>query len=587
MDNLTILYDDVFSILPISYSGITDFEVELNKFLQKLAESNFIKYNPNITLLFSAMLQFPDDKNKASQWELESLKKIFYKTFVEGDERGVINFYFGLLNKFSFDNELGDYFSMTKTLSKFFIQPVDFKISLDEHNDEPLVYFDRRNDVFNISLPQKILFSKLKHASRHKEINDLFKINDLRNDNFTSFDSRYEFKLTGNKTVIDLCLISTIFQEIYDITKVDEVAKNIIEQLNYLEDQQNKQLKDFQLPKIFEKQDECCYKKIAYGAIAISFICYYYDSSLEYLLSIGNLKNENGTSRYQNLGGLVLGYYSKTKLSDYERTIFNIISDRLSSVLVCQSLHKENIEIRIETNRKLFKNFCMTLNGMGSYKNYFNNLNNAPNFLHGNIECKQSYSQLIKLIQDNKSIIGNSFIDFTMKNMSIFSKYLSVIHKYDTNNNEKFKTQTCFDHCDKGNCTYCRLMINGIKSIDDYYLNFPLIDSIISEFERKDGTEFNKVVSQSEKLIFNYSHEFNPIKFYEKLISSGTTFVSVLKDNADAILAMGNFQIELNSSVIFDLEKWKLLDNVFDKIAISTNPIYGFNLIFTLSKRNR
>ena len=68
MNKLTQLYDDVLSTLPVSFSGLDDFDKRMAIFLDKLVASNFIKYNHNLTLLFSALLKLPQ-REKAEAWE--------------------------------------------------------------------------------------------------------------------------------------------------------------------------------------------------------------------------------------------------------------------------------------------------------------------------------------------------------------------------------------------------------------------------------------------------------------------------------------------------------------------------------------
>ena len=87
----------------------------------------------------------------------------------------------------------------------------------------------------------------------------------------------------------------------------------------------------------------------------IVFISLVYESWVEYFPSICGVRKANNEIEFRNLGGLILGYKISDEISAEERSLFRILSARISAVVAGQWTYENTEALILEGRRKEFK----------------------------------------------------------------------------------------------------------------------------------------------------------------------------------------------------------------------------------------
>ncbi|MFN8289446.1 MAG: hypothetical protein U0U70_04270 [Chitinophagaceae bacterium] len=348
--SITEIYNDVLNSLPYSLKGHNNIEEKLHKFYNKLIETNFLKHSDKYTFLCSALLRLPsvtqqekESKTILENWELSSFDNIFYKTFIEGDKDEALSFYFYLL-KWAGSKCGVKSLSTSQILSKFFIADLDFKVGLipDLIIEKPYVKYDKRRHLFEIFIPKSIFkttnFENLPHL--RLELNKMWHARE-------KMIKRKDVE--GRLYVVDTPQSFNHFEQIFDLLFYENKIDGVVSVLT------NEYFKEFSKFRLYSN-DEALFTLVSYCSVCISFLCLYYDCYVEYMLSIAKVDYKPGfrnneyvsIPEYRNIGGLILGYNCNSVLTQEERVIFNLTSDRLASVIAGQYLYEEIEELKFK-----------------------------------------------------------------------------------------------------------------------------------------------------------------------------------------------------------------------------------------------
>lgn len=580
--SIQLLYNEVLSELPFSLTGHADFEDKLNKFYTKLAESRFIQ-NSGITLLFSAVLDIPYNIQEINDWNLKSFHNIFYKTIGENNKQEAISFYFHML-KWASEKIGHPKLSTSLILSKFFISDANFRVALHDQAD-PFVHYNPDTWCFEILMPAN-LFKKFGDASTllklKLELDKIWNGKEIYLENNEQLFGIYKIKERLN----DENHCSQVFDKIFETNKIDNIILSIEDQLkSYYIYNGGKDLYIF---------DTTLFKDIAYCSICLSFLCWYYDSKIEYMLSIAksdSSPNNLTKIEHRNIGGLVIGY--RSELNELPRAIFNLISDRISAAVGGQHLVESNRKAKVVRARLRFNQFCAIINDRNPDIRILNEMD--AHQIHGNRSFEiDSISKISSLIDKYTQYLGKDFVKYFTDNSPVFSKYLTILcsrsKQFSGEVNECFKQYKCRfrktnNDCD---CIYCRLIrtLSDEEETVGYYLNLPLLDNFVTTFEKYSKTSFSEILIIEDKIVLKYTHQINMPEFLEILNTARSrSFTGFIRDNILPILSLGGVSItDIDNVEKFNLEDWFVLGAKYVP-AQQISLLSGFHLIFTLKHK--
>jgi hypothetical protein len=558
MNDLTQLYEDVFKSLPFSILGYFDFEDKKYEFYEKLANSNFIHYNSNLTLLFSAVLKIkPNILNNNNNfienllnWSLDKYDNFYFKAYTDGDKDKALSFYFWLLSGLK----------PTFVLSELIIKDIDFRIKLTM-DKEPLIIYHKREDVLEASIPVNLFKIDSHQFESSSQIKQIFN-HEFERLKCTKIVKKNIEKLKPRMFGVDVptsCISNGKYKTLknYFIEEDEEnkIINKLIDKLKYFYGFQNEVISDDK-NELYLNFSKCC--------IALSFLCYYYSSIMEYMLSIASLQyNENKIGfKERNLGGLIVCYKKDSTLSSEERVIFNLISDRLTSVIAGQYLYSENKKLRIENFRQSLKKTLIEFDKI---------FKDDTNVLHSTAEInKEHFEKLNEFITANTGFLAGN----------IFSGFITKLAELNVHENKKYINKYCISHLQPNKFG----RINKFPYLDNScfwengtefdFCNVPFISSIFSELTKEHNSTTAQIANSSfsDKTItfeINYKPFFDLESFRNKLLTQhpGSFIGTYLNKYYDMLLAHGNLIFIANQVELFNA--YKDMDVIEGKIILS------------------
>lgn len=564
--SITEVYNDVLNFLPYSLKGHSDIDDRLHKFYNKLIETNFIKHSDKFTFLCSALLRLPSinqqergSKSILENWDLNSFDQIFYKTFIEGDKDEALSFYFYLLDWAG--KQCGvESLSTSHILSKLFIADIDFKVGLihDLTIKKPYIKVDKRRHLFEIFIPKSIFntksFENLPHL--RLQLNKLWydKEKFIKREDLTG--RLYSFYKPNSTNHFE-----QVFEKFFNSTKINQAISELADYF-----------KEFSKFRLYNK-DDTLYKQISYCSVCISFLCLYYDCYVEYMLSIAKVdykhsfRNEQAVllPEYRNIGGLIIGYNCNSELSQEERAIFNLTSDRLASVIAGQFLYEEIEELSIKRKGyTVLKNFWDTaLKDLTHNSSTLDKINEAITSAEEKLSelqkvlSRSTFNIIIKYINEIKIITNTSALDtYITSNCESIKEAIRIKPsdwanklKNELNISLKFKTDSMTDYifCD---IKYLNHIIkNSITNSKDKNIGKENLKvSLTISFFKQDG---DVTTDLSETSCIEFVLEDNGIGCnLDNITLSSTTYEPVQNEYRSVINSFGEVELASNNRVL-------------------------------------
>lgn len=588
----------LLSTLPFSILGYFEHEKELDVFLERLCESDFVSKKDKIELVSYSYAKLETLEN----WETKSLSSgLFFHALNEKYSLLALNVYYTIRNKLfergdeEIDNSAFLSNNVAIVLSRLFLKDIGFRLRYTEENDWHFSFLEQHL-LFSIQLPLSRLIKTDGDRKDNERPLTVFKkalgkflgeaiealnsdgsIKDLILQKADGKNSSYKKYKTDNSPIsAKLDAFLTTFRPKAELQQLrDELVDTIYfwhtANPGYLTAQDTR--------KHIENWVELFFQ--------IVFISLVYDAWVEYFPSICGLEEKAGR-KYRNLGGLILGYQiaEGNTLTQEERSIFRIISARISSTVAGQWLFENNILKQIDYHRFMFREFCDILNDTSL--NHKKRFTSHFDYLHGRAESKDG-SQILKgLLEDYKFSIGEEFIKWAAVNDQKFSKYLAVIcapgREKDSNVNALWKDcQAHFEaSCLDKKCVYCRIRdANCVSRELKFYLNLPLICKLINEFELyPEAAPATISLLDGHTLVFSYTNKFNLSGFLTKLKQATTrSLTGFIQQNYYPILAMCDFRIIVTGKHVFDLKSWVLNKTVPSEETVLEDFALHFDLL--------
>lgn len=597
MDSFYAL-NKLLSRLPFSILGYYQHEKEIDSFFEQLCESDFIAKKSNIELVSYSYAKL---KN-LNDWKTESLSsKFFFHALNEKYSLLILNVYYSfrdnLFNKTENEIKNNPFHSnnVAIVLSRLFLKDVGFRLSYTTDTNWHFSLLEQ-NNVFSIKIPLSRILNKpnespLSDVEYFKSaLSDFLStaIGASNTDNLNNLlvrkvsDSKSSYELGDDKKQSPISQYIESLRNAFKPKNEIEILRNeIVQAIHFWHITNPGYLTKENTLKHIENWVELFFQ--------ITFISAIYDAWIEYFPSVCGLDESKGTRQFRNLGGLILGYKTDASITQEERSIFRIISARISSTVAGQWLFEHNIKSQIDLNRVRFREFCEILNDtVIQEKKKFNR--EHEKYLHGNEENEEAYQITKTLLVDYKEAVGNEFEKWVDSQSNRFSKYLTVICSPDKQKSNAINgvwangENHFFESCKDAKCLYCQLLLSLDKhSTLDYFVNMPLLNNLIIEFEKYPNTHRLSIkIKNGNCISFKYSHSLNLNDFLTKLKTTTTrSFTGIINESYYSILAMSDFSISHNQEKVFVLEDW-LINKVLPK---ETTILSGFNLDFELKNK--
>lgn len=347
---LTDLYCNVLRETQFSITGYRDIEKETNDFFERLSRSAFFKRgNIPFSFLMGGILKVLNTKT----WDLETFKSFYCNFFEDANKAEAMSFYFYL----TYEN--GKREGTAKLLSKLFAADIDFRIYV-KNVDSPNCQFDDTNRVFEIVIPQSIFTDASKKSIGSgifkKSFREMFREIFDGGEGYLIADEKDGTTQIRNVIYVNDEILGkngikakyqALFKKVFDPTEIKKIKQVLLDELSY---QYNHNRSQF----IESEQISELLNELFTSSIALSFLCAYFQSKIEYMMSVGKvIEVSEGKRLFRNIGGLIVGYENNYLLKLEDRVKLNLISDRLTAVVVGDYLNSklnENIarEIVIE-----------------------------------------------------------------------------------------------------------------------------------------------------------------------------------------------------------------------------------------------
>jgi len=357
MELLESIYNDVIRKLHFSVTGHSGFEDELYDFYNRFAESAIFKQNHDIRFFIGSVCKLQDP----FEWKVAPYDTLFFKAYFDVHKETALSFYFFILQKLGNDLLKDKNINASLLIAESFSKHVNLRVSLVDYLN-PFCKNDDRISVFDIKIPEKIFNAKIREQI--PEFRDFvfkgLKPNDGIENKIIRQDKGKRNRLYKKHDVTDLTQYEKLYKEIFDEKETKRVYNSLVETLKN------------RYHYLTVSDDEIHYKKMAVAAIGISFVCLYFNVSLEYFTGIAKVKiSGKYKTDYRNLGGIVVGYPRKKPISRTERTLLNLVADKITSVIAGQILSKS-----IEKDSQIGKSFGFIKKFNTDYNQLFHDAGN-------------------------------------------------------------------------------------------------------------------------------------------------------------------------------------------------------------------
>lgn len=354
MELLESIYNDVIRKLNFSVTGHSDFEDELYDFYNRFAESAIFKQNHDIRFLIGSVCKLHDP----FEWKVAPYDTLFFKAYFDVHKETALSFYFFILQKLGTELLKDNNINASLLIAESFSKHVNLRVSLVDYLN-PFCKNDDRISVFDIKIPEKIFKAKIREQI--PEFRDFvfkgLKPSDGIDNKIIRQDKGKRNRLYKKYEVTDLTQYEKLYEEIFDNKETKRVYNSLVETLKN------------RYHYLTVSDDEIHYKRMAVAAIGISFVCLYFNVSLEYFTGIAKVKiSGKYKTDYRNLGGIVVGYPRSKPISRTERTLLNLVADKITSVIAGQILSKS-----IEKDSQIGKSFGFIKKFNEDYNSLFHN----------------------------------------------------------------------------------------------------------------------------------------------------------------------------------------------------------------------
>lgn len=390
------LHENILSKLPISIIGYNNVSDKINAFFSKLIEIHDFKYDEKITFFSYSLAKL---KN-VHRWDIDALSQNFFfhsfpRNGINADPQFSMSFYTYLKSK----NSKGAAHNTINSISKLFTQNINFRVLC---NDETTNFSFENNTlsfIINktaITYPGFLAFASiLKESLSNAEENSLHYV-------FRQNENIFKPNENVSKSIEEIYL--EFYSKAFNKNQIINLNKDLICWLKKLVKNQ---------PNLFVSTDKLSdlIEDFVNQVESIAYLSLYYDCCIEYMPAVVAVfeKDENNPKvEERNLGSLIIGY--KGDLTNENRSIFKLISERISLVVAGEHLKEQIIETENHAIRAAISQCMARAESHNHGSHILNHLTSYSFYSNFNFDKLKQYSSILK-IEKKDSINMQEVVD--------------------------------------------------------------------------------------------------------------------------------------------------------------------------------
>lgn len=439
MINLYRFYNDIFSKFHFSITGYNDIGNSLDDYFNTIAKNSFFFEQKELLFISFAFAQLKESTDGLVNWETTSLnsqKKFLFHCFQSRQMEVILDLYYsfrellstidahGLINKGLLDEPTAE------VIANLFNNFPSFRI-LSTEQKNVIMEFEQRKFLWTFYIPIESCISENK--SLLNEFNETLKkvtALEIEKQKFSIIKYKSTYKWDKENPSNEYKEIRDEFINIFNLDMLYLIRKELINQIKYFQNQH----------KVFfeEKNIESNINHWANSIIAGAFLSFVFNAYMEYIPGVSNVeegKNQDQGIKFKSLGAMIIGYDKENPIDNELRTLFRIMSDRISSAIAGNYLKNEYQRLSIK-NLSEEASLCF---GVGGIKQL---THNGSSYYQTNSVIENTNYQLQKLqrvfdLLDTSPI--NSSIQNLKDNFIEFNKIVSDIREFNGTQDENLK----------------------------------------------------------------------------------------------------------------------------------------------------
>lgn len=542
------LYNDVLKYLPFSITGYQDLEKKLYNFYDKLSKSIFIKQDSNIKFFFCAFPTLAD----YNEWKLKHVKYFYFKTYIYCKKESVLSYYFHLLRQYSGNDKA---YTNSEILANLFAYDIDIKVSLCNYST-PKIIFDKRNALLQINIPKNIFL---------KEITD-------NPDWAQEFDDKYDLK--NKSSIVNYKDYKKYFEQVDQKNNIDKFVNLKLYNSENLKNIKSKLVSSLNSRYSFmmiSKEKKIWLKRFVDSCLSATFLCVYFKCSFEFMLGVAKVEHlmdkDKSVELFRNLGGITVGYDENHDLSSFNRALWNIMSDKITSVVAGDVLSKENDKLNVLKKRALLRKTLVEFRKLEEL--------NGDNILHGISPIDSTFRKKMnrffnKINRDHPWMKFDRIKSRITAFEKIHNGYMFKYYLVSLSQRNHFPQCNCGDKCK------CITHLNSSRKklvFEPFYnekgeskfsitnIHLPVIEELFIIFTSNHNDTKAQIIDgptyTSEKITVKvqYTPGFNINEFLESVTNNSGGTSIFLRQNYDIISAHGDFSIMLDQKPLFNMSE--------------------------------
>ena len=345
MINLYRFYNDIFSKFQFSITGYSNIGRSLDNYFNIIARNSFFFEQKEMLFISFAFAQLKENSDGLINWETTSLnnqKKFLFHCFHSRQMEVILDLYYslrGLLSTIDANGQINADLkdeATAEVIAKLFNNFPSFRIVTAKEKNV-VMEFEQRKFLwtFHIPIEQCLNENKVLNDEFNKTLQKVTAL-EIEKQKFSIEKNKNTYEWKSENPSTEYKAIRDEFLNIFNSDSVNSIRKELVNQIKYFQNQH----------KVFfeEKNIESNINHWANSIIAGAFLSFVFNAYMEYIPGVSNVeegKNRDQGIKFKSLGAMIIGYDKENPIDNELRTLFRIMSDRISSAIAGNYLKNE------------------------------------------------------------------------------------------------------------------------------------------------------------------------------------------------------------------------------------------------------
>lgn len=345
MINLYRFYNDIFSKFQFSITGYNNIGRSLDNYFNIIARNSFFFEQKEMMFISFAFAQLKENSDGLINWETTSLnnqKKFLFHCFHSRQMEVILDLYYslrGLLSTIDLNGCINTSLNDEPTaevIAKLFNNFPSFRIVAAKENNV-IMEFEQRKFLwtFHIPIEQCLKENLVLNDEFNKTLQKVTAL-EIEKQKFSIEKNKNTYEWKSENPSAEYKEIRDEFLDIFNSDSINTIRKELVNQIKYFQNQH----------KVFfdEKNIESNINHWSNSIIAGAFLSFVFNAYMEYIPGVSNVeegKNKDQGIKFKSLGAMIIGYDKDNPIDNELRTLFRIMSDRISSAIAGNYLKNE------------------------------------------------------------------------------------------------------------------------------------------------------------------------------------------------------------------------------------------------------